>query len=43
LNVAIEKLYTIQERLMQNAQHYQEELGGLKALLELLKAKKEKI
>ena len=43
LNVAIEKLYAVQRRLMNNAAHYNEELTALNALVEALTAKKRKI
>ncbi|MBQ3764196.1 MAG: hypothetical protein IJQ75_03840 [Synergistaceae bacterium] len=43
LNVAIEKLYSIQRRLQENAYRYREELGALTSLVEALKEKKRKI
>lgn len=43
LNVAIEKLYAIQTRLRNNAEHYREELGALTALVEALRTKKNKL
>ncbi|MBQ7155848.1 MAG: hypothetical protein IJR85_09880 [Synergistaceae bacterium] len=43
LNVAIEKLYTIQRRLQENANHYREELGALNALVDALLTKKRKL
>ncbi len=43
LNVAIEKLYAIQERLKDNAEHFREELGALTSLVEKLKTKRSQI
>lgn len=40
LGVAIQKLYTIQERLLQNAEYFKEEIAGIKATIELLTKKK---
>lgn len=43
LNVAIEKLYAIQKRLKDNAEHFREELGALTSLVEALQMKKSRI
>ncbi|MCZ6156442.1 hypothetical protein O6B72_06410 [Campylobacter ureolyticus] len=42
---AIKKLYSIQERLMQNAEYFKEELVSIKAMLDIIEtnAKKDKI
>lgn len=42
---AIKKLYSIQERLMQNAEYFKEELAGINAALNIIEAnaKKDKI
>ena len=40
LSTAISKLYSIQERLMENAEYFQEEIAGIKATISLLKGKK---
>jgi hypothetical protein len=40
LGVAIKKLYEIQERLMQNAEYFKEEIAGIKATIDLLTKKK---
>jgi hypothetical protein len=40
LGVAITKLYTVQERLMQNAEYFREELAGIKAMVDMLQRKK---
>lgn len=40
LGVAIKKLYEIQERLMQNAEYFKEEIAGIKAAIDLLAKKK---
>lgn len=39
LNVAIERLFELQERLMNNARYYMEELASVKALVSALKQK----
>ena len=43
LNVAIEKLFAIQERLKANAVRYKEELSALTALVDALMTKKRKL
>ena len=43
LNTAIEKLYSIQSRLVSNAEHYKEELAALRALIEALSTKRNKL
>ena len=40
LGIAIRKLYEIQERLMQNAEYFKEEIAGIKAAIDLLTKKK---
>ena len=40
LGVAIQKLYQIQERLIQNAEYFKEEIAGIKAAIDLLNKKK---
>lgn len=40
LGAAIRKLYEIQERLMQNAEYFKEEIAGIKAAIDLLTKKK---
>lgn len=40
LGVAIGKLYDIQSRLMQNAEHFKEEIAGIKATIDMLMRKK---
>lgn len=40
LGTAIRKLYEIQERLMQNAEYFKEEIAGIKAAIDLLTKKK---
>lgn len=40
LGAAIIKLYEIQERLMQNAEYFKEEIAGIKAAIDLLTKKK---
>lgn len=40
LGAAIRKLYEIQERLMQNAEYFKEEIAGIKAAVDLLTKKK---
>lgn len=42
LGTAIKELYEIQERLMQNAEYFREELALIKASVEILSAKKPK-
>lgn len=40
LGVALAKIYAVQERLMQNAEHFREELAGITATIEMLQRKK---
>jgi hypothetical protein len=40
LGTAIQKLYGIQYRLMQNAEHFKDEIAGIKAAIDLLTRKK---
>lgn len=40
LSTAISKLYSVQEKLMENAEYFQEEIAGIKATISLLKGKK---
>jgi len=40
LGLAIQKLYEIQERLMQNAEYFKDEIAGIKATIDLLTRKK---
>lgn len=40
LGVAIRKLYDIQERLMQNAEYFKEEIAGIKVAIDMLTKKK---
>lgn len=40
LGTTIRKLYEIQERLMQNAEYFKEEIAGIKAAIDLLTKKK---
>jgi hypothetical protein len=40
LGTAIKKLYEVQERLMQNAEYFKEEIAGIKATIDLLTKKK---
>ena len=40
LGEAIEKLYAIQTRLMENAEHFAEEIAGIKMLIEFLSSKR---
>lgn len=40
LGLAINKLYEIQERLLQNAEYFKEEIAGIKAAIDLLTMKK---
>ncbi|WP_221067129.1 hypothetical protein [Methylomagnum ishizawai] len=40
LGTAIRKLYEIQERLLQNAEYFKEEIAGIKAAIDLLTKKK---
>lgn len=40
LGQAIRKLYEIQERLLQNAEYFKEEIAGIKASIDLLSKKK---
>jgi hypothetical protein len=40
LRTAIAKIYAVQERLLQNAEYFKEELAGIKATIEVLQRKK---
>ena len=40
LGAAIKKLFKIQQRLMQNAEYFKEEIAGIKAAIDLLTRKK---
>lgn len=40
LGLAIQKLYEIQERLMQNAEYFKDEIAGIKATIDVLTRKK---
>lgn len=40
LGTAISKLYSIQERLMKNAEYFKEEIAGIKATIDMLHKKK---
>jgi hypothetical protein len=40
LGLAIKKLYEIQERLMQNAEYFKDEIAGIKATIDVLTRKK---
>lgn len=40
LGVAIKKLHDIQNRLMQNAEYFKEEIAGIKAMIDMLTKKK---